>query len=158
MISRCESQSNASYRRYGQRGIRVCRRWRSSFDAFFADMGPRPSPAHSLDRLDSDGDYEPANCRWADATTQARNRSTTRVLTCFGATRSIAEWIEVTGVKRGTLQGRLDAGWPIERALAPRTTRPERAREEARRLFAATRPGPLPGSDLEQGPSEGGAG
>lgn len=71
--SRCENPKNAGYYKYGARGIRVCERWRK-FENFLADMGPRPSPKHSIDRIDNDGNYEPGNCRWADALTQLYNR------------------------------------------------------------------------------------
>lgn len=64
MLGRCYDNRNASYERYGGRGITVCRRWLDSFEAFLADMGERPSRDHQLDRVDSDGDYTPLNCRW----------------------------------------------------------------------------------------------
>jgi hypothetical protein len=73
MRVRCHNERNPAYKWYGGRGIRICDRW-SSFESFLADMGPRPSLKHSLDRIDSDGDYEPGNCRWADTKTQGRNR------------------------------------------------------------------------------------
>jgi hypothetical protein len=73
MLTRCRNPRNARYKDYGGRGITVCEAWRS-FEAFLADMGRRPSPAHSLDRRENDGNYEPGNCRWATPEEQANNR------------------------------------------------------------------------------------
>lgn len=75
MRSRCENPNQPHYPRYGGRGIKVCERWRD-FANFLADMGERPSPRHSLDRIDSDGDYEPGNVRWATASEQRHNART----------------------------------------------------------------------------------
>jgi hypothetical protein len=73
MNGRCNSPIHKAYPYYGGRGIFVCKRWKS-FENFYADMGPKPSPKHSLERLNTNGPYTPSNCTWATAKEQIRNR------------------------------------------------------------------------------------
>ena len=99
---RCLNPANPKYPRYGGRGIKVCDRWIDDFQAFLADMGRKPSPLHSIDRIDNDGDYEPSNCHWATIETQTRNRSTTRHVTIGGETLCVRDWASRLGVNRKT--------------------------------------------------------
>lgn len=73
MRSRCQDPRNKEWANYGGRGISVCDRW-AEIKNFLSDMGPKPTPDHSLDRIDNDGNYEPSNCRWATAKEQRANR------------------------------------------------------------------------------------
>lgn len=97
MIQRCENPNNPKYRIYGARGITVCRRWRNSFEAFYADMGPQPY-RHTIDRRDNDGNYEPSNCRWATKKEQGRNRRGNRIIEIDGQRMCLIEWCEKLGV------------------------------------------------------------
>lgn len=119
MKNRCRNPNVPHYGRYGGRGITVCDRWQHDFWAFYNDMGPRPGPEYSIDRIDNDGHYEPGNCRWVTASTQARNRSNSTLVPYQGRMVTLAELSELTGIKAGTLQFRLQAGFSPERLTSP---------------------------------------
>lgn len=116
--SRCENTSDRFFCDYGARGITVCDRWRHDFPAFLADMGPRPSPRHSIDRIDNARGYEPGNCRWATASEQARNTRRVHPVTAFGVTRILIEWQEATGIPAHVIRKRLRRGWDAERSVS----------------------------------------
>ncbi len=78
MRRRCSNKNNKDYHRYGGRGIVVCEKWEKSFLEFLKDIGKAPSPKHSIDRINNDGNYEPGNCRWATMKEQGNNRSNSR--------------------------------------------------------------------------------
>jgi hypothetical protein len=126
MVGRCHRPKDSNFHRYGARGIEVCERWRKSFENFFADMGPRPSPTHSVERRDNDGDYEPNNCRWATPKEQGRNRRNNRRHDYQGLSLTGPEWAERVG--KPVVAGRLERGWTVERAITqpydPRRTVP----------------------------------
>ena len=90
--TRCYNKKGTGYKNYGGRGISVCQRWLDSFENFLADMGPRPSNDHSIERMDNDGDYEPSNCRWATRIEQANNRRTNVNVTINGVTKTMSAW------------------------------------------------------------------
>lgn len=91
MRARCKNPTDQSWSRYGGRGIAVCDRWRDSFEAFYADVGPRPTASHSIDRIDNDGNYEPGNVRWATALMQNQNRHNSLHVEMSGETVALRE-------------------------------------------------------------------
>jgi hypothetical protein len=105
MWERCTKKTVASFRFYGARGIRVCDRWQD-FKAFLADMGPRPSRTHSLDRIDSNGNYEPENCRWATPLTQGSNRRGVHKLKFRGVAMSLTQATIACGLDYQTVRAR----------------------------------------------------
>jgi hypothetical protein len=115
MLARCKYSNRASFVYYGGRGIRVCERWKK-FENFLADMGENP-PGLSLDRIDSNGNYSPENCRWATRKEQNRNTRSNRILTVHGVTGCLIELCEHFGVKYGTTKSRLRYGWTPDRAF-----------------------------------------
>lgn len=124
---RCHNPKTSSFSKYGAKGIRVCERWHS-FENFYADMGDPPSTAHTLDRIDPSGNYEPNNCRWATQLVQQNNRSSNRLITAFGKTQTLQQWSRETGFAHRTIHNRIaNLGWSPETALA---TKPIRGRNQ----------------------------
>jgi hypothetical protein len=116
MLSRCHYNKATNYANYGGRGILVCDSWRNSFQAFFSDMGYRPS-GMTIDRIDNDGPYSPDNCKWSTHSEQKRNTCRTRFLTLNGETMCVTDWAIKLRINRNTVYGRLGRGWSDEKAL-----------------------------------------
>lgn len=117
MKSRCTNPNNQDYSDYGGRGIGYCDRWKK-FENFFADMGKKPSPEHSIERKNTDGNYAPDNCVWTDKQDQANNRRSNRMITIGGKTDTFANWCRQYGVNYSTAHARLQAGWDPLLALS----------------------------------------
>jgi len=130
MRNRCLRANHMNYPRYGGRGISICARW-ASFAAFVDDMGPKPTPKHTIDRIDNNGNYEPGNCRWATATEQHAHRrgvprprrhnhggggggSEATKHTFAGETLTVAEWSARLGIPERTIRGRAKAGTALD--------------------------------------------
>lgn len=110
MITRCRREP-----RYAN--VSICEAWATSFENFLADMGECPDGL-SLDRINNNGNYEPGNCRWADATTQNNNKRSNRKITFNGETRTVQEWMRYHGLDSTTFYRRLKLGWTEEMAAA----------------------------------------
>lgn len=119
MLQRCLNEDATNYPNYGGRGVSVCCRWQLSFHDFLEDMGPKPDPSFTLDRIDHDGDYEPTNCRWASWDTQQNNRRSSKFLTTdTGETLTLSQWARKLGCTPRAIVHRIEvAGWSINRAL-----------------------------------------
>lgn len=115
--NRCYNPRNPSFKRYGKRGITVSPDWADSFMKFYNDMGRRPGLEYTIDRIDNDGPYSKENCRWADIFTQANNTRKNKYISYNGQSHSISEWSRLVGLSSGTLNYRINSGWPIEKAL-----------------------------------------
>ena len=115
MISRCHNLKNITYKWYGERGIKVCDRWRFSFSSFFEDMGEAPSKC-CLERIDNNKGYSKDNVRWATMSEQNRNKRSNRVESFRGRTMILTDWAKELGVSLNTLSWRMKK-WGKERAL-----------------------------------------
>lgn len=123
MKNRCLNPNQARFKDYGGRGIKICRRWlgERGFQNFLDDMGPKPSPAYSMDRKKTNRNYTKSNCQWATKVQQARNARSNRIVTLRGKRLVLAEAIERHAtVAAHTVRMRLHRGWtPAKAILTP---------------------------------------
>ena len=115
MLRRC-GPSGADFKNYAARGITVCNRWATSFDAFLADMGEAPTKM-TLERIENNRGYEPDNCRWATRKDQSLNTRRNRILEIDGVSKPLTQWSEESGVKPQTIHSRIDRGIPPKEAV-----------------------------------------
>ncbi len=116
---RCYNKNSQDYQYYGGKGIIVCDRWSGpdGYANFLTDMGRKPFDDASIDRINTHGNYEPSNCRWTDATTQARNKTNNHLLTVDGETKTVAEWAERYGIDEASIRLRVSIGWTHKNAV-----------------------------------------
>lgn len=118
MKNRCYNENDQKHwKNYGGRGIKICDRWRNSFEHFIADMGHRPSVKHTLERLDNNGDYSPSNCRWEIPSTNLNNKRTNIRIEFNGRIQTVTQWARELNMHQATLRYRLKRGWPVEKTL-----------------------------------------
>lgn len=127
MKQRCRNPRNAFFPDYGGRGIKVSPAFDgpNGFATFVAEVGKRPGPDYSIERIKNELGYEPGNIRWATGREQQRNKRSNRILTAFGKSQALCDWAEETGIDSALIRARIDRlGWPIEKALStqPRAT------------------------------------
>ena len=132
IIGRCYRGTDVHFKDYGARGIRVCDRWLGSLDAFVADMGPRPTPGHSVERKDNNGPYSPDNCTWATHIDQCQNTRATIRVVIEGREMSLAAAIRMVGkASYSTVYGRIARGQSPEDALGLVQGKPPSPEQEA---------------------------
>ena len=126
MRNRCLNINSDGYEYYGGAGVKICERWKS-FPAFMEDMGPQPTPSHTLDRYPNQtGDYEPNNCRWATPKEQCNNRRNNTLVTIDETTRTMQEWCDIYGVSKNIVCKRLKRGWDAKDAVFTKSLRPDK--------------------------------
>lgn len=129
MKARCNGGNPITEKYYASHGVHVCPEWANSFEAFFRDMGPRPGPGYSLDRIDGRKGYSAGNCRWATKQQQIENRSNTVWIDYMGERVTLMVLSRRSGVGYLTIRHRINAGWPEDRWLIPPTSRGGRPRQ-----------------------------
>lgn len=114
---RCYNPNRPEYPLYGGRGITMCDEWKNDFTAFYRDMGVRPSPDHSVERKDTNGDYEPSNCRWATRIEQQNNMRGNVKVEYNGEVLTLGQLWRKTDVCRSTFYS-----WHFHGTLLKRVT------------------------------------
>jgi hypothetical protein len=117
MKGRCYDLKDKGFINYGGRGITVCEAWRYSFEAFYKDMGPRPSASHTIERRNNNSGYSKENCYWATRLEQARNKRNNHYINLDGMTKCLMEWLAIKHMGASTYITRINRGWSIEKAL-----------------------------------------
>lgn len=117
---RCYNKKHRGYPRYGGRGIGMCDEWKESFEAFYRDMGSRPSPEHSIDRRNNDMGYSKDNCHWATKLEQANNRSSNITYEYRGEVKSLKDWCRYLNLDYNIVRYRIGKyAWTFEEAIYP---------------------------------------
>lgn len=116
MKSRCLNKNDDSYPDYGGRGIIVCDRW-LNFENFLSDMGRRPSPQHTIERINNNGNYEPSNCKWATSAEQRLNTRRTVFIEVKGKRVKLQEFAKSLGLNAYMIYARMKNGWTLDEAL-----------------------------------------
>jgi hypothetical protein len=115
--SRCNNPSSSTYYKYGARGITISDEWNNSFEKFLNDMGLKPTPKHSIDRIDNSKGYSKGNCRWATNKEQCRNTRKNVIVEYNGSSMTMAELSEITGIKYRSIQYRISKGMTGDEAV-----------------------------------------
>lgn len=118
MIDRCYRETSRNYKFYGGRGIKVCEEWLDPIKFAEWTKGSDYQPGLWIDRIDTDGDYSPENCKWSTPREQANNRRNNSILKFNGEEHTQAEWARILGVKKSLIVNRLARGWTVEDALS----------------------------------------
>jgi hypothetical protein len=116
MKTRCYNKKDLNYKKYGAKGIKVCKKWKN-FAGFYEDMGEGYKDNLTLDRIDNNKGYSKENCRWATYKQQANNKTSNRLISYSGMTKTLAQWSEFTGLHHSLIQQRLKKGWTKKRTF-----------------------------------------
>lgn len=117
IIDRCCNPKNRAWERYGGRGIKLYSEWKESFQLFYEYIGPRPSPLHSINRIDNDRGYEPGNIEWATVEQQNNNTRRSVFLIFKGRKQTVGQWAKELSIDQRKIRDRLHLGWHVHYAL-----------------------------------------